>query len=206
MCGLVGIVYGIVKDQPNGLKHAEVVQQVRRRGVSCKDGLSVKVHEILSGLVTSGSITRNEVDLDRRYLPSVSKKLRVLVVDDDMDNADTNASLLEFAGHEVRTVYSGPAALQLVSDWQPNVVLLDIEMPDMNGYEVADRVRKTQRAITLVAVTGQVNRLASKEAGFDYHLTKPVEEQKLLEMVEFGTYPHEISHRDRFLSLREEFA
>lgn len=204
---LSNLVYGVVQLRPAGMKHAEVVREVRRRGYASPD-LSAAVHAILTEFVTTGVILRNQNDLmERRYHPvPIKNRVRILVVDDDVDNADSSASLLEYAGHEVRTAYSGPDALQAVGEWHPNIVLLDIQMPEMNGYDTARSLRRTLDPLTLVAVTGLGDRMASKEAGFDYHLTKPVEDEQLLEMVEAGTYPYEEAHKGRFKTLKEEFA
>lgn len=114
---------------------------------------------------------------------------RVLVVDDNQDAADTLAMLLELMGHETRTAHDGLAALEAASQFRPEVVLLDIGLPKMNGYDVCRRMREEDwgRSAFLVALTGwgqaEDQRKAS-EAGFDRHLVKPVEEsvlQKLLE-------------------------
>jgi CheY-like chemotaxis protein len=114
---------------------------------------------------------------------------RVLVVDDNQDAADTLALLLELMGHQTRTAHDGLAALDAAAAFEPEVVLLDIGLPKMNGYDVCREMRRQpwgQRAF-LVALTGwgqaEDQRKAS-EAGFDRHLVKPVEEsvlQKLLD-------------------------
>ena len=106
--------------------------------------------------------------------------MRVLVVDDNHDAGEVLAMLLESMGFKAQAVDSGPAALAVLSDYQPNVILLDIGMPGMNGYEVARRIREQpQHAhIKLVALTGwgqEKDRLLSHESGFDHHLTKPVD-------------------------------
>ena len=108
------------------------------------------------------------------------RRSRVLVVDDNRDSADTLAALLEAWGHEVRTLYDGPSAISAVAEFQPNVVLLDIGLPKMNGYEVAMQLRKSanRRPLILVAFTGygqDEDRRRVREAGFDYHLVKPLE-------------------------------
>jgi PAS domain S-box-containing protein len=106
--------------------------------------------------------------------------LRVLVVDDNVDTADGLAILLRLSGYQVRVVYSGPTALEAADEYQPNVALLDIGLPGMDGYEVARRIRQQPRLedVVLVAVTGygkEADRQRSQEAGFDHHLVKPVE-------------------------------
>jgi PAS domain S-box-containing protein len=106
--------------------------------------------------------------------------LRVLVVDDNVDTAQTLALLLKTSGHDVRTAYTGPAALEAALDYRPNVVLLDIGLPGMDGYAVAKRMRQEPvfHDIVLVALTGygqETDRLRSQEAGFDHHLVKPAD-------------------------------
>jgi PAS domain S-box-containing protein len=116
---------------------------------------------------------------------------RVLVVDDNRDSADTLAALLEAWGHDVRTLYDGPSAIAAVAEFQPKVVLLDIGLPKMNGYEVAAQLRRSVngRSLILVAFTGygqDEDRRRVREAGFDYHLVKPLEPielEKILDSV-----------------------
>jgi CheY-like chemotaxis protein len=97
--------------------------------------------------------------------------------------------LLELSGHEVQVAHSGPAALETVATYQPACVLLDIGMPDMNGYEVARRLRSEPRfnGVHLVALTGygrEYDRQQAEAAGFDQYLVKPVAYEKLQEMLE----------------------
>jgi CheY-like chemotaxis protein len=105
---------------------------------------------------------------------------RVLVADDNRDAADSLGLLLECAGHEVWRAFSGQEALALAVRERPEVLILDIDMPGMNGYEVAEHVRAEpwgKRAV-LVAVTGwgqERDRQRAQTAGFDQHLTKPVD-------------------------------
>jgi len=105
---------------------------------------------------------------------------RVLVVDDNDDAAETLGMLLESLGTEVRTARSGPEALELVGDYAPAAILLDIGMPGMDGYEVARRIRKLDSASrpVLIALTGwgkDEDRRRAREAGFDHHLVKPAD-------------------------------
>ena len=105
---------------------------------------------------------------------------RVLVVDDNVDSAESLAMLLEESGHEVWTAHDGPTALQAAIDNRPDAVLLDIGLPSMDGNEVAKRIRQHPKLknIVLVATTGygqESDRRRSREAGFDHHLVKPVE-------------------------------
>jgi CheY-like chemotaxis protein len=110
--------------------------------------------------------------------------LRILVVDDNINAADSLATLLELAGHEVRVAYEGEAALLVAEAFKPQVVLLDIGMPGMDGYEVGRTLRQKPQTRTalLVAITGwggPEDLRRSKEAGFDHHLVKPVEPASL---------------------------
>lgn len=111
---------------------------------------------------------------------SARSGLRLLVVDDNQDAADTLAMLLELQGHEVRIAYSGAAALDLATDFMPDVVFLDIGMPDMDGYEVARRMRlqPSMTRVVVAALTGwgqTEDRHRSRAAGFNHHLVKPPE-------------------------------
>jgi len=110
--------------------------------------------------------------------------LRVLVVDDNVDAADSAAMLLQRSGHDVRVAYSSQAALDAAVSYRPHVILLDIGLPKMDGYEVARclRERAELKDVCLVAVTGygqDTDRQRSREAGFDHHLVKPFNLQQL---------------------------
>ncbi|HVX61072.1 MAG TPA: PAS domain S-box protein [Pirellulales bacterium] len=115
-------------------------------------------------------------------------RLRVLVVDDNPDAANTLALLLRFAGQDVQTAYDGPSAIARAQEFMPELVLLDIGMPGMDGYEVAARLRNETGlgSVLLVALTGwgqDEDRRRSAEAGFDQHMVKPVEPQRLREVL-----------------------
>jgi CheY-like chemotaxis protein len=115
-------------------------------------------------------------------------KRRILVVDDNKDAADSLAMLLRIVGNEVHTAYDGLEAVGATATFQPDVVLMDIGLPKLNGYDAARRIREQQRGrdTVLVALTGwgqDEDRRRSREAGFDYHIVKrvdPVELQDLL--------------------------
>jgi CheY-like chemotaxis protein len=105
---------------------------------------------------------------------------RILVVDDNRDAADSLAMLLEHLAAEVRVANDGSAALDAIRTFQPSVILLDIDMPKMNGYEVARRARSESsgRGAVIVALTGwgqEEDRRRSVDAGIDHHLVKPVD-------------------------------
>jgi CheY-like chemotaxis protein len=114
--------------------------------------------------------------------------LRVLVVDDNVDTVTTLAMLVQESGHDVRTAFDGSAVLETALDYRPNVVLLDIGLPGLNGFEVARRLRQqpTLKNVVLVAMTGygqESDRKRSKEAGFDHHLVKPGDFGKVLQIL-----------------------
>jgi CheY-like chemotaxis protein/two-component sensor histidine kinase len=116
------------------------------------------------------------------------KPLRILVVDDNQDVAVSTAMLLRQNGHAVRVVYDGAQAIQVACEQPPAVVLLDIGMPGLNGYEVAHRMRSCPELADtwLVALTGwglEQDRRRSDEAGFDHHLVKPVAAPALKELL-----------------------
>jgi signal transduction histidine kinase len=105
---------------------------------------------------------------------------RILVADDNVDAADSLALLLELAGHQVRVAHDGRAALSAAAEFRPDAVLLDIGMPEMDGYQVARAVRRESwgKSVQLIALTGwghEDDRQRALDAGFDRHLTKPVD-------------------------------
>lgn len=125
----------------------------------------------------------NANDHDRAAVQKPSGGRRVLVVDDNVDAADTLAASLEFIGHEVRTHYGSEAALLAAEQWRPEVAILDIGMPGMDGYELARRLRDLSFPIRLIALTGwgQENDLQkARDAGFDIHRTKPANLAELM--------------------------
>jgi CheY-like chemotaxis protein len=106
------------------------------------------------------------------------KPLRLLVADDNRDSAATCAALLEASGHEVSVAHTGREAFDLACRVQPDALLLDIGMPELNGYQLAQRIRATGwgRRATLIAITGwglEEDKRRALAAGFDEHLTKP---------------------------------
>jgi signal transduction histidine kinase len=109
---------------------------------------------------------------------------RLLVVDDNVDAAESLAMLLRLGGHDVQVAHDGAAALKLAAASPPDLAFLDIGMPGMDGYELARRVRKHEglRDVYLVALTGwgqEEDRRRTREAGFDHHLVKPVEPEAI---------------------------
>jgi CheY-like chemotaxis protein len=122
-------------------------------------------------------------------LNHASSRHRVLVVDDNVDAAVSLGMLLKLAGQDVRVAYDGPAALRQATDFRPQLVLLDIGMPGMDGYEVCRRLRRESslERTKVVALTGwgqDEDRRRSHEAGFDHHIVKPVEPSALQRLLD----------------------
>jgi CheY-like chemotaxis protein len=114
---------------------------------------------------------------------------RVLVVDDNQDAGDLLAETLISAGYETTVVYDGPAALRSVAASPPDVALIDIGLPVMDGYELAARLREDRPAsqLRLIALTGygqESDRERSRKVGFDFHLVKPVDFDMLQRAIE----------------------
>ncbi len=116
------------------------------------------------------------------------RSLRVLVVEDNMDAADTLGLLLRLHGHEVQLARTGPTAVEIALQSRPDVVLLDIGLPGMDGYEVAKRLRERPefKGVVLCALTGyspsESDRQRQQETGFDHYYVKPIEPDKLFEL------------------------
>ncbi len=158
------------------------------RGLLQLHGGSVSAH---SGGAGQGSefLVRlpigNPADLEGVYETSLAaaagaKPLRVLVADDNRDSAETCAALLEASGHEVSVAHTGREAFDLACRLEPDALLLDIGMPELNGYQLAQRIRGTSwgRRALLIAITGwgqEQDKRRARAAGFDQHLTKPID-------------------------------
>jgi CheY-like chemotaxis protein len=119
---------------------------------------------------------------------SVATPLRILVVDDSEDAAHTLATLLEISGYEMHIAHDGEQALAVAESCRPDVVLLDIGMPKLNGYEVCRRFRELDwgRRMIVIALTGwgqDQDRQRTADAGFNHHLVKPADPAALLQML-----------------------
>jgi CheY-like chemotaxis protein len=114
---------------------------------------------------------------------------RLLVVDDNKDAAESMSMLLEMWGHQVVYAYDGPSALETAERWQPEAVFLDIGLPGMDGYQVAERLRALPqgKGAVLIAITGygqDDDRRRSRRAGIDHHLVKPVAPDALRTLID----------------------
>jgi PAS domain S-box-containing protein len=124
--------------------------------------------------------------------PVSARSRRVLIVDDNTDGAESLALLLRFAGHATEVAHDGGEALAAAERFRPDVTLLDIGLPELNGYEVCQRLRREPwgKSMTIVALTGwgqEEDRRRSSDAGFDGHLVKPVEPAALLRLLQSET-------------------
>jgi CheY-like chemotaxis protein len=137
---------------------------------------------------TSACVAQPEIPTEEATTET-SKPIRILVVDDNQDSADSLGLLLQLLGNEVRIAHDGLAGVNLANEFQPRVVLLDIGLPILNGFEAAERIRQQPwgKEAVMIAVTGwgeTVDRQRSKKAGFDYHLVKPVDPDVLTRLLQ----------------------
>lgn len=157
-------------------------QQAKSGGEGMGSEFVVRLPVVMSGftgLEHSNLQTREAVSTDLR---------RIVVVDDNVDAADSLGLMLEMAGHQVRTANDGEAGIAVAAQFRPDVVLMDIGMPKLNGYEAARRMRQHpwSQGMVLVALTGwgqEGDRKKSADAGFDHHLVKPVEMDALTKLM-----------------------
>jgi CheY-like chemotaxis protein len=117
-----------------------------------------------------------------------SHALDILIVDDNVDAADTLSIYLDSVGHRLHVAYEGQRGLALAEETAPDVLLLDIGLPDIDGYQLAQRLRTLPQTAdaTLIALTGygqDSDRERSIAAGFDHHLTKPVDVEALVRLL-----------------------
>jgi CheY-like chemotaxis protein len=127
--------------------------------------------------------------------------LRVLVVDDNVDSAETIGFVLSRMGHQTRTVYDGAGAIEAADDFRPDVILLDIGLPGMNGHEVAREIRQTPwgGTTTIVAVSGwgeETDKQQSRAAGFDHHVVKPLDYEGVKRLLTTVESTHHFGRRN----------
>lgn len=125
---------------------------------------------------------------DTEGKPADAGKYRILVVDDNVDGTASLALMLQLNGHDIRTAYDGLEAVQAAQAFRPDVILMDIGMPKLNGYDACRRIRAQPwgKRMILVALTGwgqDKDRQKSQEAGFDYHFVKPVDPAALINLL-----------------------
>jgi PAS domain S-box-containing protein len=137
-------------------------------------------------ILSDAALPASHTGVSAPPLPTMQR--RVLIVDDSEDGAESLAMLLQLGGHETQVAHDGVEAIEAAEKLRPDIVLLDIGLPRLNGYEVCHRLRKEPWAknLTLVALTGwgqEEDRHRSREAGFDAHLVKPVDHDALLRLL-----------------------
>ena len=125
---------------------------------------------------------------DKQEPAAPKSSLRILIVDDNMDGADSLAMMLKMMGNDARTAYDGQEGVELAEEFRPEVVLFDIGMPKLNGYEACRLIRKQPwgRKVIVIAITGwgqDDDRQRSHDAGFDHHMVKPVDPQTLMKLL-----------------------
>jgi len=136
--------------------------------------------------------------------PAATKSLlRILVVDDNRDAADSLSEMLKMMGHDTRTAYDGQQGVDLAGEYRPDVILLDIGLPRLNGYEACRLIREQPKGngVVMIAVTGwgqDEDRRRSHEAGFDHHMVKPVDPQALMSMIAVLNVAHADQPTSRF--------
>jgi signal transduction histidine kinase len=153
------------------------------RGKGTEVVIHLPARQIESAAPAAPAPVESRVAAQRRDMPS-----RILVVDDLAASADTLMMLLQMEGFEVKTAHEGMTALKIAEDFHPDVVLLDIGLPGMNGFEVAHRLRSQpqSRDALLIALTGYgeaESRSRSAQAGFDHHMVKPADVNQLLALL-----------------------
>ena len=137
-------------------------------------------------LLLTPAVTESKTAVEPGQSPG--RPLRILVVEDNVDSADTLSLLLRLYGHDVQLARSGPTALEMAATSPPDVVLLDIGLPGMDGYQVAKRLRQQPefKDVTLCALTGytpsEADRQRQQETGFDHYYVKPLNLKNLLEL------------------------
>ena len=153
---------------------------------ACSEGLG-KGSEMVVRLPV---LPRISAPKDLAQAPAVPPKrpLRLLVVDDSDDTAEMMSELLTLEGHDVWTAHSGPVALEAAAAHRPDAIVLDIGLPGLDGYQVAQRLRQdpAMKGVVLIAASGygqESDRQRAREAGFDYHLVKPVDPRQLQEIL-----------------------
>jgi signal transduction histidine kinase len=165
-------------------------RQIGGGAKSCGSEFVVRVPAVDAAVAPPDKVTavakRNKEGMHRAKTPR-----RVLIVDDNVDAADSAAMLLRFLGHEVEMAHDGIAALAAASAFHPDVALLDIGLPGMDGYDLAKqlRARPEHRNMLLIALTGygkEEDRRMSVEAGFDRHLIKPVDPAAMARLLADG--------------------
>ncbi|HTW38361.1 MAG TPA: response regulator [Steroidobacteraceae bacterium] len=164
---------------------AEFLVRLPRRLDAARSSVELTAAPAGNGSAPVGAIPATAEPPD---LAAVSARRRILIVDDNRDALESLAALMEMAGHLVSTAADGELALALARDFQPDLVLLDLGLPKLDGYEVARRIRREPwgKSLVLVALTGwgqETDRRRTRETGFDSHLVKPLDFEMLTQFL-----------------------
>ncbi|HEV7281166.1 MAG TPA: PAS domain S-box protein [Pirellulaceae bacterium] len=171
-----------------GLTIVKNIVEMHEGTVDVSTGGPGKGSEFLVRLPLAGTLSTARFETPSN-LPVRSRSIRALVVDDNTDSAKLIAMLLRSQGHEVATAYCGRDAVATALSFRPQLILLDIGLPGLDGYQVAQRLREQTdtRDVVLVAVTGYgqpEDKVKARDAGFDYHLVKPIGLDDLRQIIE----------------------
>jgi PAS domain S-box-containing protein len=170
-----------------GLTLAREIVQIHGGSIEAKSAGHDQGSEFIVRLPLADRIpegNNNSAELGSEIPAAASRSKNILVVEDNKNQAESLARLLTLMGHTVRTADDGRSALEALTEFVPNVALIDVGLPDMSGYEVAQRIRarREYRHTTLVAQTGwgrHEDLLRARKAGFDHHLVKPIDHELL---------------------------
>jgi CheY-like chemotaxis protein len=181
---LLETVFGRARDGETGCSHPDVARggSPLVRSLAGLHGGTVSARDTGAGqgnefVVTLATASATRLSVVAPPQPHVEAR-RILVVDDHRDSADTLQLLLELDGHAVAVAYEGAGALALAGQFRPDVVILDLDLPDISGYEVARRLRALPDAARLVALSGYGGERClamTHDAGFEHHLLKPID-------------------------------
>ena len=151
---------------------------------ACSEGLGKGSEFIVTLPVFAATALQDPKLSTKSAVAEGLSKHRILIADDNLDVTETFQVMLQILGHEVETAHDGIEALGKAEQFRPNVIVLDIGMPKLNGYDTARRIRQKpwSRNVVLIAITGWGNdkdKRQSEEAGFNFHLVKPVDPMAL---------------------------
>lgn len=153
--------------------------EAKSEGLGCGSEFIIKLPLIFDHNLTVDSS-------ESCHIPVSNKPLRILIVDDNVDVVESLSILLTHSGHDVQMVLDGATALKKLGAYNPNVILLDIGLPGLDGFTCCELLRESSYTGLIVAITGygsEIDRNRSKEAGFNYHLTKPVNPVELAQIL-----------------------
>lgn len=158
--------------------------------------------EFVVRLPLSDAFRPSETPRERRIAPSATNWHRILVVDDNKDSATSLSMMLNFLGHDTRTANDGLSGLEVAETFRPDVCLMDIGMPNLNGFDMAQRLRAKPWAkdVLLIALSGwgqDQDKERSSQAGFDMHLVKPIDPATLMAVLEARRPTHDSASEPR---------